>query len=140
MQKHCLGFAVLISLFGCATGPHPGDVQNDFAPNATAPEATASAHPGLVQADVEPVAAKTFEIREFDQPTKCEEITRPGSRIVIATHCYTPDPNDPLAEAERQQALLVREELRREQENFERMEREREMVRQQILLQRSMMR
>ncbi len=63
---------------------------------------------------------------EMSQPTVCEQVRRPGSRIILEHRCYTPDA-DPENDSYRQQMVYEQVEMiRREQEEMQRIMRERE--------------
>jgi hypothetical protein len=89
----------------------------------------------------EPVAAAapvaTHDISEFDQVTVCEDVKSPGSRLVRGQVCYTHDASYAATQDEqrRQEVELVQREFQRQQEHLERMQREREMARQTVIIQ-----
>jgi hypothetical protein len=83
------------------------------------------------------IPAKTVPIQDLGQRTVCEQIKLPGSRIVVENRCSTSNVNDrseaKLAAQRKEYTQLQIETLRREQDNMERMQREREMARERAI-------
>ena len=98
---------LLLAVCGCAATPDP--------PAAPAAEIDVVARSS---ADPEIVAVRQVDIAQFsDQNLHCEDLTRPGSRIVVARRCRSID-EEALADQLNQ--------VRREQEVLDRLARERE--------------
>lgn len=123
MYKPIVSLVLLpLGLAGCAAN------QNLPVANFAADGGFAVQESAAASAEGEAVAAvvDSVSLSEMSQPTICEDIRRPGSRIVIERRCYTPDAN-PEYDAYRQQMVYQQiEMLRREQEEMERAMRERE--------------
>ncbi len=89
-----------LALAGCAAAP-PAQTAIVAPPVATA-TASAPASPTPIAAatvNVTPqpasVPVKALNMAEFrDDGTRCEEVTRPGSRIIVARRCRTIIPQD----------------------------------------------
>jgi hypothetical protein len=127
-------FFLPLGLAGCAT--HQDLPAANFAADGglTVQEsAAASAEGGAVAAVDDSVS-----LNDMSRPTICEDIRRPGSRIVVERRCYTPDAN-PEYDAHRQHMVYQQiEMLRREQEEMERMAREREEASRRAAMEQAM--
>lgn len=98
-----------IAVIGCAA------VQTDPAANA-AGSVNIAEKPAM-----SPASVKTVDMADFkDDRTRCENLTRPGTRIVVAQRCRPID-EDALADQLHQ--------VRREQDELDRLARERESQR-----------
>jgi hypothetical protein len=123
-------------LAGCAAN-QTVPVANLTADNSHAFQASAGAGVGAgvaasagasASAESLAVAPVNVSVRyvEMSQPTVCEQVRRPGSRIILEHRCYTPDA-DPENDSYRQQMVYEQVEMiRREQEEMQRIMRERE--------------
>jgi hypothetical protein len=137
MYARYMSLVLLPILAGCAaTQTPPASLQSESTATARQSESTLRAEGSSAMPAAAVAATGSVNVQELSQRTVCEQIRRPGSRIVIANRCYTPDANP---EGDARRAELVRQqmdELRREQEAMERMalEREREMARQRALM------
>jgi hypothetical protein len=100
--------ALLFAVCGCAATPDP-----PAAPAAATDVAARSS------ADPEIVAVRQVDIAQFrEEKLHCEDLTRPGSRIVVARRCRSIDEEalaDQLNQVRREQDMLDR--LAREREN-----------------------
>jgi hypothetical protein len=123
-----------LGLAGCATNQDLPVANYAADGGLTVQEsAAASAEGGAVAAVDDSVS-----LTEMSQRTVCEDIRRPGSRIVIERRCYTPDAN-PEYDAQRQHMVYQQlEMLRREQEEMERMARERDEAMRRAAMEQAM--
>lgn len=122
MYRLFVASAVLFSLTGCASTATAPDRQTrtDVAPQAAGPGASgAEATPAL------PTGAppKVVEVADFDDWTVCEDVTKPGTRMVVGQRC-TPVRAAGRARDDRVEAAM------REQEEITRAARERDLERQ----------
>lgn len=118
--------SVVLGLAGCASaGLEPArQARNDVAA-AEAPNPDARASPALPPGT--PVTV--VEVEDFNDRTVCEDVTKPGSRIVVGEHCH------PVRSAERVHDSRVEDALR-EQEEITRAARERDLQSQLPVLMR----
>lgn len=88
-----------LALAGCAGAP-PHQTAPGAPPVTTATASAPSATPiaaAIVSVTQQPSGApvKALNMAEFgDDGTRCEEVTRPGSRIIVARRCRTIIPQD----------------------------------------------
>ena len=125
MYRHYIACMVLASLGGCAANPPAPEVG---APAAAV--AATAAEPAEAQALAAPVPAPSVDIKDFEGETVCESITATGTRMVVEKRCYTASKNDKQAAARAENTRLQMENLRRDQEMRQRMERDAEVNRQ----------
>ena len=124
MNRLYVSFVSSASLAGCAASTPTPEPELVAAP----------AHESSSPEEFAPEEVETVDVAELDQKTVCEQIKRPGSRIVVETRCYTPDARSNDA-AVKEEVERVKEILRREQENLERQQRERELGQQRVVTQ-----
>lgn len=129
MYRHCIACLALASLYSCAASPvEPETTASTAGVAATAAEPAASA--GEAQALAAPVPATSVDVKNFDGKTVCESITATGTRMVVEKRCYTASKNDKEATARAENTRLQMENLRRDEEMRQRMERDAEVNRQ----------
>ena len=129
MYRHCIACLALASLYGCAANPpEPETAGSAVGVGAIAAEPAASAD--QAQALAAPVPAPSVDIKDFEGETVCESITATGTRMVVEKRCYTASKNDKQAAARAENTRLQMEDLRRNQEMRQRMERDAEVNRQ----------
>jgi hypothetical protein len=107
--------AFLLALSGCAAALDPA-----AAPIASPVEAASDSNRISESESAEIAIVKQVEISSLplrEEPSQCEDLTRPGSRIVVARRCRSID-EEALADQLNQ--------VRREQETLDRLARERE--------------
>jgi hypothetical protein len=105
--------AFLLVLCGCAATLDPAK-----APTALPVEAASDSNPSADSAGAPIAIVKEVDISALPkEPSQCEDLTRPGSRIVVARRCRSID-EEALADQLNQ--------VRREQETLDRLARERE--------------
>jgi hypothetical protein len=91
----------------------------------------------LPQRVATPLPIKTVEIADTGERTVCEDLTLPGSRIVVQKRCYTTNIYDrseaKLAAQRKESTKLEVEQLRRYQYRMEMQQRERDMARERAV-------
>jgi hypothetical protein len=130
MNRHLGCSAVLALLAGCASNvPDPAaDARDDL---AAATASAASATPAAPAA--EPVVV---EVEDFNYRIMCEDIVKPGSRIVIGERCTPLSESGSRQARETEQMRLDTEAVLREHDQITRAARERDLEAQLPVLMR----
>lgn len=125
MHRLLSAAAVLAFAGGCAAPPHQPE---EPAAAADAAAAAVDAAAAAFSADSVSVTPEvTIDVTGDSAETVCENLTRPGSRIVVERRCYTADSNDPTLALQRERVRAQIEMLRHEQEELQRRQRNRDI-------------
>jgi hypothetical protein len=120
MYKRIVSLVLLpLALAGCAANQNL-PIANFAADGGPAVQETAAASAASPAVDL------AVNYSEMNQPTVCQDIRRPGSRIIVERRCYTPDAEPEDTAYQQQMVLQQVERFRREQEEMERAMRERD--------------
>lgn len=112
MCRPRLSLAVAMAVTGCTGTPRALDISaTENAPRT----ATRQAFDAVTEVDVADFPPDRI---------RCDNLTRPGSRIVVAQRCYSLDPLDPLDQAVLDETLAEQiEQVRRDQDELDRLRR-----------------